>query len=120
MIDGMMIFVVAVGGTGLVCCVLAVQSKYRRRNHGSSPESFGSNTADIFGIGHGSHFGGGGGHHSASDHSGNQFLEIPVSPVAPLEEAMAAEAVTEEAAAAINDAPPLTRVSVLCRCHTGF
>jgi hypothetical protein len=69
MIDGMMIFVVAVGGTGLICYVLAVQSKYRRRNHGSSPDSFGSNNADIFGIGDGSHFGGGGGHHSTSDHS---------------------------------------------------
>jgi hypothetical protein len=53
-------------------------------------------------------------------------LTIPIAPGIPVlrvtlvEEAIAEEAVTEAAAAAIKDAPPLSKVSVLCRCHAGF
>jgi hypothetical protein len=53
-------------------------------------------------------------------------LTIPIAPGIPVlratlvEEAIAEEAVTEAAAAAINDAPSLPKVSVLCRCHAGF
>jgi hypothetical protein len=121
MINGTLIFTVAVGGTSLICCVVAIQSKYRRQNRRSPPDSFGSNTADVFGIGDGSHFGGSGGHHSASDHSngsGDSGSSVtPVEGVIAEEEVVVMEAV---AAAAINDAPPLARVYVLCRCHAGF
>jgi hypothetical protein len=48
---------------------------------------------------------------------------IPVLPVTPVEGVIAEEEVVvmeAVAAAAINDAPPLARVYVLCRCHAGF
>jgi hypothetical protein len=66
MMNGMMIFAIAVGGTALICYVLTTQSKYRRGNRGSSPDSFGSDNAGVFGSSDGSHFGGSGG---VSDHS---------------------------------------------------
>jgi hypothetical protein len=69
MMNGMLVFAVMVGGTSLICYVLAIQSKYRRGNRRSAPDSFGPNSTDIFGAGDGSHFAGTGGHHSASDHS---------------------------------------------------
>jgi hypothetical protein len=69
MMNGMAIFAIAIGGTALICCVLATQSKYRRGNRGSSPDSFGSDNAGVFSPGDGSHFGGSGGHHSVSGHS---------------------------------------------------
>ena len=69
MMNGMAIFAIAIGGTALICYVLVTQSKYRRGNRGSSPDSFGSGNAGVFSPGDGSHFGGSGGHYSVSGHS---------------------------------------------------
>ncbi len=114
MMNGMMIFAVAVGGTSLICYVLAIQvADIAGEIGGSSPRQFSDRTVRAFSapateaISSGS-----GGHHSASDHSTGSG-DSGTSGDSGGGDSGGGGAMAE-VAAAINDAPPRDKDRAYC------